>query len=365
MLSSLPLLRSALGSSAVLLLCATTSQALTINLDYSHDTFFAGNATAQATLEKAATDVSWAITTALSPLSQDMFSYTHTDGPNSTTATADFHLRYTNPETGGTETLNTYSFINSEFRIFVGGRDLLGSTLGQGGPGAFGFSGGGSSIGTPDFQSAVDGLLAEANPANLRGGPILSTLALDLAGASGTIEMGYSVGNLWFDTDTDNDGFTDSASTLAANWHFDYNTPVEAGKDDLYSVAVHEMLHSIGFGTGNTWNDMVSGTDWLGTDVIDLLGSGVDVVHTDGAHVAAGLTGTPIVDGVLLIGDSQEAIMDPSLTVGSRKYITDLDLAFLADMGWGVASPVPEPRFYALACGLMSVAFLGWRRRRS
>jgi hypothetical protein len=37
--------------------------------------------------------------------------------------------------------------------------------------------------------------------------------------------------------------------------------------------------------------------------------------------------------------------MDPTITVGTRKYLTDLDLAFLQDMGWEV---VPEPTSAAL-----------------
>jgi hypothetical protein len=36
---------------------------------------------------------------------------------------------------------------------------------------------------------------------------------------------------------------------------------------------------------------------------------------------------------------SQEAAMDPDLTVGTRKKLTDLDVAALTDLGWTVVAP--------------------------
>jgi hypothetical protein len=45
---------------------------------------------------------------------------------------------------------------------------------------------------------------------------------------------------------------------------------------------------------------------------------------------------------------AQEAVMDPSLLLGSRKYLTELDLAFLRDLGYAT---IPEPSVTALALG--------------
>jgi hypothetical protein len=55
-------------------------------------------------------------------------------------------------------------------------------------------------------------------------------------------------------------------------------------------------------------------------------------------------------------------LMSPSLTVGTRKYLTTLDLMGLKDIGYTV-SAVPEPSTYALWCGLAAVGWCGWRRR--
>ena len=76
-----------------------------------------------------------------------------------------------------------------------------------------------------------------------RGGePLINTISgtADYSGFVGEYDLDYgiSVGNLWFDTDTNNDGNRDSSAELSNFWHFDPNTPVTAGKTDLYSVAL-------------------------------------------------------------------------------------------------------------------------------
>jgi hypothetical protein len=58
---------------------------------------------------------------------------------------------------------------------------------------------------------------------------------------------------------------------------------------------------------------------------------------TDRAHWK---NGTP--SKVYGSSKSQEAAMDPSLTKGTRKSITDLDAAALADLGWELV-PLPPP----------------------
>jgi hypothetical protein len=54
--------------------------------------------------------------------------------------------------------------------------------------------------------------------------------------------------------------------------------------------------------------------------------------------------------------------MDPDLTIGTRKFFTDLDIGVLDDIGWDVV-PVPEPQAYALVAGLGLLAFALYRRR--
>lgn len=124
------------------------------------------------------------------------------------------------------------------------------------------------------------------------------------------------MGNLWFDNDSNNDTVTDTDPQLDAYWHFDYSTPVAAGKSDFYSVALHEMLHVLGFGIGQSWNSNVSGTTWLGSEVSTLMGTGTGMVDGGGAHVASGVTSPRLSDGIL-----QETVMSPSIVVGTRKTL--------------------------------------------
>ena len=58
-------------------------------------------------------------------------------------------------------------------------------------------------------------------------------------------------------------------------------------------------------------------------------------------------------------GLSQEVVMDPEITTGTRKYLTELDLAILRDLGY---ETIPEPSSSLLL--LLSLAFPFSRRRR-
>ena len=184
-------------------------------------------------------------------------------------------------------------------------------------------------------------------------GVTMNTLSGALGGNSFDLSYGPMIGNLWFDNDSDNDGVADDATTLGTYWHFDHTTSVGAGKSDFYSVALHEILHSLGFsGSNDSFAANSSGLDWTGAEVIAELGDGTGALHTGASHIANG-TMSQTLDGV-----PQEAVMDPSITTGTRKEITTLDLAFLRDMGY---ETVPEPSS-ALLIGLSGVVLL--RRRR-
>ena len=54
--------------------------------------------------------------------------------------------------------------------------------------------------------------------------------------------------------------------------------------------------------------------------------------------------------------------MDPSLTIGTRKDLTAMDVAFLQDLGYSVA-PVPEPGSFALLSGAAAFLLISRRRR--
>jgi len=346
------------------LLAARPGSAALIVIDYTHDTFFAANPLAKAALEAAASDISAAITTSLSAItaSHDVIGTTAGD----TTVEFDHDFTYTNPTTGATETITTPTIELNTIRIFAGVQNLLGDTLGVGGPGSFVLSAGASFDTFANLQSAVTAAASQSSTVYGRGnGPTIATLSgAFVVEGQGTVNysVGYgsSLGNIWFDVDTDNDGVADSNDTLTTSWHFDHTTAVAENKDDFYSVALHELLHAVGMGTAETWFEKVDGSNWTGAEVINLVGSGTGLVS--GGHIVEGTMSTRISDGL-----AQEVVMDPSLTEGTRKYLTALDLAFLRDIGWD-AQPqaVPEPSTMLLS-GLALVSLVGyewWRRRR-
>ncbi len=326
---------------------AVPSRGITVNLSYQDDsdTFF--TPLARSTLLKAASDVSFAVTTSLSALNQS--SYSGTNG--STTATVDWSFRYSNPNTGANAPdVTTFDFLADEFRVVVGRRTLGGTTLGRGGPSGAGISLGGSGF-ENEWPGAIDAMEAASNATMPRGGPALGLLSGDFQfGATPgpyDLNYGFAIGALVFDDMT--------------SWNFSYDTLPTASQNDFYSVAVHEILHSIGLGASRAWDVQKSGTDWMGPEVIAMLGTGINVLDSGEAHIRSGLMGSPIIDGVYRSDLTQEAVMDPDITTGTRKYITDLDIAFLNDMGWETVA-VPEPSTSLLASGF--VILLAARRRR-
>jgi hypothetical protein len=104
------------------------------------------------------------------------------------------------------------------------------------------------------------------------------------------------------------------------------------------------LAHVLGFGIADSFLDKISGSNFVGADTGSVaLNGGKD-------HWAEGTLST--VDGI-----SQEAAMDPSLTVGTRKNFTVLDFAAMKDIGWEVAA-VPEADTWSmLLVGLGLVGF--------
>jgi hypothetical protein len=235
-------------------------------------------------------------------------------------------------------------------------RPLAGSTLGQGGPSGAGIqlNGQGSSA---QWNAALDKAEMNSTPGMLRGGgPIIGQLSgsISLGTTRGDylVSFGAAVGSLSLDSDSNNDGLTDSPEFLANYWHYDHTTPVASGKNDFYSIALHEMIHAIGIGGSHTWNQMRSGSTWLGANAIALNGgTGVGLLEPDGSHIVSGKMSPRLFDGVL-----QEVAMDPSNTTGTRKYLTELDAAFLRDIGFAA---VPEPSSGFLLAGVLRSSVCG------
>lgn len=336
-----------------------TSSASAVNLvlDFEdQSSFFGGDATALAAINKAAADISAVLTNSMSALSTDR--YTGTSGFSD--AAVDWSFKYTKPSDGSDVLLSSPhtspGFVADEIRIYVGMRNLTGTALGEGGFGVGGIGLSGNNANDGSFSAAVANMEAASNAAMSRGsGPIATRFQANFGGENLAIDMGIFLGNLWFDSDTNNDGTADDMAMLNNFWHVDANAAVTAGDFDLYSVAVHEMLHAIGYGSSVTWNDKKTGTNWTGAEAIAANGgSGVDLLGADGAHIKEGTMSTSIVDGA-----AQESVMDPSIAPGQRKYLTQLDLAVLRDLGY--TTVVPEPTSILLV-GLGSLALLKRRR---
>ncbi len=321
-------------------------RALTINVDFSDDTtgFFAQTPLAEAAVLKAAADLGAAIAPNLAPVTTNSFTGTNGDA----TVTMAWHLNYTNPDTGVQTSLSSFSFPANTVRIYAGVRPLSSATdnnLGEGGAGGAGVKIGYSYVDPKQIPGALALAQAASNAVNARGGgAIQGTLSkpLVVGGVTSNYSLPYGtmIGDIAFNDDPLKTGSKDSAAALANYWHYDPNTPVEANKFDFYSVALHELMHAIGFGTSQTWNSLASGTTWLGAHGNAVHGgSGVNLVSTDG-HINAGIAAHRLSDG---------SIQSPSMIdfafPGLRRTLTDYDVAFLNDLGYAL---VPEPGSAAL-----------------
>ncbi|MCP4190876.1 MAG: hypothetical protein GY768_09635 [Planctomycetaceae bacterium] len=115
----------------------------------------------------------------------------------------------------------------------------------------------------------------------------------------------------------------------------------QVGQNDVFTVLLDKMGDVFGIGTSDTgFNQVVDGS-FIGTVAIAEYLPAVrlesDELHRqDSQLIGTGETQErPRRDP----GETQEGILDPTIMVGAREMLTDLDLAGLADVCWQV---VPE-----------------------
>ena len=291
---------------------STVSGGLIVGFDYTTDTsaFFASGGTARATLEAAGGFFEQYLFDDLNAIVDD--------------GVSTWNLNYTHPATGNSASAFEMTVPADTITIFIGARDLGGSTLGQAGPGGFSVTG---------TQAFLDNLYS-------RGEGTANQAAVDGASANETAPWG---GSLAIDSDS--------------TWNLDHTASPSAGENDLYSVILHEIGHVLGMGIADSWDNLINVSDeFTGAVSVAEYGGNVPLQSTHG-HWAAGTTST-----VFLTSTSQEAAMDPNITVGTRKVFTDLDMAGLDDIGWDVN---PEPSTFVLTgLGILGAAAIRRFRRR-
>jgi hypothetical protein len=262
---------------------ATPTAALSLQFDYSLDTAGFFTPARRAVLETAGATLSTLVTDTLSAISSS--------GINQFTA------NLTHPGTLSQISLPGFSVPADTLHVFVGGNPTLGSgTLGFGGPGGFQVSGTSAFVANAVSRGQV--------------GPTTGALATEFAPWGGVVTFNSALN--WY---ADPDPFTVEPFT----------------GHDLYSVALHELGHVLGLGVSASWFRLVSGGVFTGAASIAAFGNAVPLT-TAGDHWAEGTRS----------GD-REALMDPTLQVGTRKTLTPLDVAALDDIGWNVEPPAPSP----------------------
>lgn len=270
---------------------------LTLNLviDYTYDTSGFFNAQARRdVLEEVASVFESRISDTLTAITPG--------GVDSWTAV------FAHPTTGAQITAQNLTIPANTVIVYVGARDLS-SGLALGGPGGF------SSLATPDFNTNLE----------TRGEP-----GVNPSGSNDTDFAPWG-GTISFDSQV--------------TWNFSMDPP-SVGENDLYSVALHEMAHVLGFGTSDSFRHLINASNlFTGAESVAAHGSNVpmhadSLGNPDSGHWAGGITST--LPGTTIV---QETAMDPQVTTGTRKQMTILDWAALDDLGWEV-SQVADPVDY-------------------
>jgi hypothetical protein len=132
-------------------------------------------------------------------------------------------------------------------------------------------------------------------------------------------------------------GFDNDGSTP---WFFNHLGTPSGNVTDFYSVALHELGHTLGFGVSTEWLAFVENSKFVGLKAENQNnGNAVPVATSPNqGHWASG-TQSVVYGGSV----PQEALMDPDLLIGTRKKVTALDAAALEDIGWSLGPPPVPP----------------------
>lgn len=199
------------------------------------------------------------------------------------------------------------SLAAGEIVIYVGSRDLPGSTLGLGGP-----AGDGTSFSfTASSQAEADRIQAEID-ANIE---LIRSRGQNGVTTAPVSDYAVTFGSIAFDSDE-------------SRFSFNQN-PVTPDTVDFYAIAQHEIAHVLGFGVA-TKNDLF--TPW------QRFGGGGRFDGPASTAVYLGSGGVPIESNHFEpeVGDLQPTVMTPRLVGETAPAFSELDFASLQDLGWQI-----------------------------
>ena len=257
----------------------------TVLINYSLDTNNFFDTSAKKELLQAAAD------SVANALADNLLGIT--PGPSGIGSDNTWSVIFGHPATGAEHSITDLTVAADTILVYAGGRELSGTTVGQGGPGGF------SSFGTDEFNDNV--------------------AARGQSGALLAMETDFGVwgGTITFDTVND--------------WHFGLTTDgLDSAETDFFSVAQHEIGHLLGIGTANSWKNQITDGRFTGTASVASFEADVPL-FSDGSHWAEDT-----------MSNGQVAAMNASLLNGTRAQFTELDFAALSDIGWEVTPAVPQ-----------------------
>jgi hypothetical protein len=160
---------------------------------------------------------------------------------------------------------------------------------------------------------------------------------------------------------------TYSSITFLQNydWYFDADTTTKESFSgfDFYSVALHEIGHSLGVGASAAYDALLvddPDSDWylytgaLGSTYLD--GLVVDYAHLNHAADSYAWTGST------WVYQDEGPLMQPTLNPGMRRYLSETDLAVFHDLAYGAT--IPEPNTIAALLGALGMFYVVIKRRR-
>lgn len=206
------------------------------------------------------------------------------------TGTDTWEARFLHPSTGLNTSKTNLSIAANEILVFVGARALSSGESALGDRGGFSVS--------SSRQSFVDAVRSRGQAGAL---------------ASPQTDVGPWGGSITFDT--------------RKNWFFGTNAQdMGADQFDFVSIAAHEFMHVLGFGTCDSFDNKIVNNKFAGASASLEYGADVPMYNPD--HFANDLNYR-----------GRRPLMVPSIGNAERLLASRLDLSALNDVGWRLIAP--------------------------